>query len=190
MELKVSRDAQVLRSQDVELAIWGGMPNLDDLPHELLFAAEGVVVSNDPNLAIDEESLLDLLDHRLLTVANPAGAWQRWFGPSVGARQLNVLQFDTLQLAYEAAKCGLGLALAIPLLAESHLREHHLHAVSTVRRSLGEGYRIHFASAEIARSPQVRRVCAWLHQEAERSCASLTPGSRRKLKVGGMKLSA
>lgn len=171
VELKISRDPQLLRSQQVELAIWGGMSNLDDLPHELLFEVQGVIVSSDPTLMLDETNLLDIADHRLLSVANPANTWQRWLGPALDVRNLNVLQFETLQLAYEAAKCGLGLALAIPLLAESHLRDRHLHAVSTLRRPLDDAYNIHFASAQIERNAAVRRVCAWLHEEASRSCA-------------------
>ena len=74
--------------------------------------------------------------------------------------------FDTSHLMYEAAASGLGVTLAVPLLAERFLAERRLRPCLGVRRPVGSGYSLFYASADLRRRPQIRTFLAWLQEQA------------------------
>src|SRR3546814_18088845 len=56
----------------------------------------------------------DLAGHTLLSIRSPAGLWERWFAASkVQPSQVVIREFATLQLLYQAAASGEGIALAM-----------------------------------------------------------------------------
>jgi DNA-binding transcriptional LysR family regulator len=80
----------------------------------------------------------------------------------VRSERLEVREFATLQLMYEAAVAGLGVALGLPLLAEPGLASGRLVACAGAPRLLGETYRLYRAPGLGPRSPAEQRFTRWL----------------------------
>jgi len=66
----------------------------------------------------------DLRHHTLLSLIQPRGLWRQWLA-TAGVepfRPAGGLRFDSVQMLYEAAAAGLGVATAFDALAEPYLR--------------------------------------------------------------------
>jgi len=103
-------------------------------------------------------------------VGTPANLWQRWFAASGQQRELvDVREFATLQLAYEAAAAGLGVTLAIPLITEPYMRASRLLPCASAAREIGESYRL-YRPRRRARPPTTElRFARWLRKAARKS---------------------
>lgn len=165
VEVVPSRDFDILRSGEAQLGIWGGLDLPADMTAEMLVAARvfpvaaATLADGRPAPASEAE----LAEHPLLSVRSPARMWDRWFAMSpVRPRQLEIREFATLQLMYEAAASGRGVALAIPLVAEPYLRSGRLSPCIPVVRSLGESYSLYRPERRQMRSETEQRFLRWL----------------------------
>lgn len=172
VELVLSRDFNVLRSGDAQIGIWGGLPVPPDMIAERLFDVEAFPVSApclaDGRLppATDER----LPDFPLLSVSSPERLWQRWFTAAGQDRPLPPARvFDTLQLMYEAAAAGLGIALAVPLVSEPFLASGRLVRCGQGCQPLGEAYYLYRAGNRVARTGVEQRFATWLNEAVHRS---------------------
>lgn len=166
IELVPTRDPDVLRSGAADLAIWGGREPLKDLSAEAMFDVLAVPVAA-PRLIADKQLAADGWWTRqpLLSVDEPRGLWARWFGtPQVEARIRTVA---TLQLIYEAAASGSGIALAIPLVANDLLSRARLVPLSAERKSMAAQYALY--SSPRRRSHAERRFRTWLRSNIQSS---------------------
>jgi len=173
IELLVDRDLDLLRAGRADLAVLGGELELRGLPADRLLEMHGMVVAGPtmmegrtPPTSIDE-----LASHRLLAVTTPADTWERWFS-LVGRPKLPVnppTRFETLLLLYEAAASGLGVALAIPVVADTHLREGRLRACFPSCVPLGTSYSVIYADEVVRRRPDVHRLTHWLQEQLRKS---------------------
>lgn len=162
----------MLRSGEAQLAIWGGLGVPDDMAAETIVRAEVIPVAA-PVMAdgrLPPRTEEELLEHRLLSVGTPANLWQRWFAASGQQRELvDVREFATLQLAYEAAAAGLGVTLAIPLITEPYMRASRLLPCASAAREIGESYRL-YRPRRRARPPTTElRFARWLRKAARKS---------------------
>jgi DNA-binding transcriptional LysR family regulator len=107
-------------------------------------------------------------------VQTPGDIWQRWLARAGLAEpaQTRPLVFETLTLMYEAAANGLGVALAIPTVADRYLQGGRLRACFDLRAGTGTDYNLVYASDAVRRRPDVRAFTAWVKAEAERSAVS------------------
>ena len=172
VEVIATRELNVLRSGEAQLAIWGGVDLPADLSAERLCEAPLFPVCA-PGLFEQHPGphATDVLGaYPLLEVRTPARTWERWL--AIGGRALrsvDVRQLDTLQLTYEAAAAGLGICLAAPLTAEPFLRAGKL-APCGESRSIGEGYHLCRLARRSPPAAHERRFVTWLRSEAARSC--------------------
>lgn len=167
IELVPCRDFNVLRSGEAKIGIWGGLAVPDDMIAERMFDVRAFPVCA-PRLAdgrLPPVSDAMLTDYPLLAVRSPGQLWQRWFtsaGLSRSPPQMR--EYDTLHMMYEAASAGLGIALAMPLIAESLLLSGKLMRCAEGCRSLGETYQLYRADSRIARSAIEQRFASWLQK--------------------------
>lgn len=112
----------------------------------------------------------DLARLTLLHSAPRPDDWPRWLAAEGAAevRGARDLRFESLNLAFQAAIEGLGVAMGIGALIESDLAQGRLvRALPGVRRS---GRAFHLAwRRERARDPRLAAFLAWLREEAERA---------------------
>lgn len=176
LDLIITRGVHVLRSGAADLALWGGIERIDDLPAERLIELDGVLVSA-ATLADGRRpprSLNELGGHRMLTTRNPPDLWRRWLsaaghsGPEPAASQC----YETSHLMYEAAASGLGLTLAVPLLTERFLQDTRLHPCTQVRAPVGMSYSLFHASADLRRRAMTGVLRDWLLGEIDASRAA------------------
>lgn len=172
IDLTITRDRRILRDQEVDIAIWGAiepehgegvlLTTLDAVPAAGADMADGRL----PPGTIDE-----LVTHRILGVRSQANSWAQWLD-SIGyegeAPKVGTL-YDTNQLSYEAAACGLGVTLAVPLLANRYFEDGRLRACAAAPVPTGMSYWIHHASQSVRRNQQVRTTIDWLKEEAASS---------------------
>ena len=186
IELVITRDAQVLRMGAADLAFWGGFDADADIVGEMLIELAGVPVATK-RLADGRPApvtLGDLAEHRLLGVRAPAGIWPRWLAAAgfFGEVPPVAMVFDTNDLMYEAAACGLGVALAVPLLVERFLQDGRLRPCLAEAVPVGMGYALYHSNAEVRARPVARVFVDWLRHEIrasadrfDRWCESAAP---------------
>jgi LysR family glycine cleavage system transcriptional activator len=101
-------------------------------------------------------------------VRTPADFWPQWLY-SVGykgvAPEIGTV-YETNQLCYEAAASGLGVVLAVPLLANRYLSDRRLRACAVGPAPTGMAYWIHHANPSVRRSSQIKTFIDWLKTEA------------------------
>jgi LysR family glycine cleavage system transcriptional activator len=175
VEPVIGRDPKMLRDQDVDLAIWGaikpepggGEPlvTLEAIPVGAPLLADGRSLPTD---------LAGLVTCPLLDMRSPPDLWPQWlYSAGYRGRVPKAAQaFDTNQLAYEAAASGMGIALAVPLLANRFLESGRLLVCATGAAPTGMAYWIHHASPASSRTGQVRSLVEWLRAQAAASKAT------------------
>lgn len=174
IEVLPSRDPDVLRSGEAQLAIWGGMAAQSGLIAEPLFDAVAIPAVSPRLVEGRGWSDAELATRPLLTVQSPSRLWERWFA-SEGASAHGPLQlrsFPTLQLMYEAACAGAGVALAIPVIADSYLASGRLVPAARATRPLGEGYSLYRPIRRSGPGLAERQFIAWLRGSIDRSRAA------------------
>lgn len=172
VELSLTRDPTVLMSGEVNLAIWGAMAVPRGTTVEPLFAVRAFPVCA-PEMADGRPAPdihANLLDYPLLAVRSPAGMWDRWL-TAAGQGELPDAPrvFDTLQLMYEATSAGLGVGLAMPLVAEAFLIAGRVVPCCGGTHSLGETYCLYRPAAGRNPGTPDRRFALWLRHEVELS---------------------
>lgn len=115
----------------------------------------------------------DLARARILVTATRAAAWSEWLA-ATGRSDLVLKPHETLEhfyLAIQAAACGLGLALAPRILAESYLKSGHV--IAPFGFSKGpHSYELWIAPHVRARS-DLKRLEGWLESEMRASMAPI-----------------
>lgn len=170
VDLAISRDAQMLRSGEAELGVWGTMDAEPDIHSERLAPLEAVPVTarrladgREPPASIDA-----LGGYRLLSDRVSKGLWRRWLEQAGygGVVPQFVDHFETNQLASEAAASGLGVALGLPLVAERYLDSNRLIACAPLRLPTGAAYCVHSTGERPAKGSTADVVTGWLREEA------------------------
>jgi LysR family transcriptional regulator, glycine cleavage system transcriptional activator len=142
IEILPTRDPDVLRSGEAQLAIWGGMAAQPGLVAERLFDAVVLPAACPRRVGGRMWSAAELAGEPLLTVQSPSQLWERWFvrDREVSPGDLRLRVFPTLQLMYEAACAGGGVVLAMPVIADSYLASGRLVPAMREPRPMGESY--------------------------------------------------
>ena len=173
LDLIITRGTHVLRSGAADLALWGGIEQVDELPSDRMIELDGVLVSAT-TLAdgrAPPRSLDELDGHRMLTTRNPPELWRRWLQEAgyTGAGPAVSKYYDTSHLMYEAAASGLGLTLAVPLLTERFLQDTRLHPCTEARAPVGMSYSLFYANPDLRRRSVTRVLRDWLSDEIDTS---------------------
>lgn len=181
VEILPSRDPDVLRSGEAQLAIWGGMAAQPGLTAERLFDAVAIPAACSRRVEGRLWSTAELASQPLLTVQSPSRLWERWFAGEgeAGQGQLRQRVFPTLQLMYEAACAGGGMVLAMPVIADSYLASGRLVPAMRAARQLGEGYSLFRPMRRGGPGATERQFAAWLRGAIERSQAEFNERVQR-----------
>lgn len=179
-DIEVSVDttrAQVEFPRDgVDVAIRMGRGEWDDLYAKLLVAEQLVPVCS-PLLAERLGSLADLESATLLHVETVSDDWQTW--RSLANVEINpgrVLKFDTVNMAFEAAVQGLGIAMGRLPLVSSDIEAGRLVPLFGPPVSCATGYWL-VAGRESLVRPEVVAFRKWISAELKDSSA-LTIGEK------------
>lgn len=180
IDLVLSRDFGVLRSGEADFAIWGGLSCPFDLVSEPLFdvVAAPVAAARLADGRAPPISPSALADYPLLTVRSSPDMWRQWF-EAVGVAPASTppRRFDTIQLMYEAAAAGMGVALAIPLLADAYMQGGKLAVCAGPSCALDSGYALYWRPVRPGVVRAEARFLDWLRQETARGLADFAARS-------------
>ncbi len=162
--LQTCADHVDLTGGAVDVRILYGHGDWDNFISHKLLDMEAFVVSA-PTLLDGRPAptcIEDLYDMPLLEVVHPRNQWADWLidaGCTVPLRE--PLYFDSIQVMYEAASHGLGVALGVPPLVDAFLRGGRLQQAFALRQPISGAYYI-AALPEIRRHPAVSMLWQWL----------------------------
>lgn len=165
IELLPTRDPEVLRTGLAQIAIWGGMAAAPDFATTQLFEGVAIPVSSPAQAGDGVWSDEDILRRPLLSVQSPKGMWERWFGGLVTLPGLGARDYPTVQMMYEAAAAGSGVALAMPLVSDTYLQSGRLVPVAARCRPIGSAYQVFRLRGGAETGPINRRFESWLASE-------------------------
>ena len=173
LEMVLGRDLAQLRLGRADIAVASGPSEFAGLPFERLIPLEGAVVSAERMAGGRRPpgSPGELAEHTWLAVQTPGDLWPRWLARAGLAPAMSQppLIFETLTLMYEAAANGLGVAVAIPTIADRYLEGGRLKACFDLRAAVGADYNLVYANDAVRRRPDVRAFADWMKTEAQRS---------------------
>jgi DNA-binding transcriptional LysR family regulator len=172
IELTIGRGTHHLKSGEIDLAIWGGLDDAPNYPRDELYpldAAPAMSSTVAERISIPR-SVEELAQQRLLKARNAPNLWPEWLAkagyPGVAR---HYAEFETTHFAYESAASGLGVALAVPMLADRFLREGRLVPCTALRAPVNVRYSLIYASSATRRRSDVRVFFEWLKAEIEES---------------------
>jgi LysR family glycine cleavage system transcriptional activator len=173
IDLHIGRDLQYAHTGDVDLAVLGGDLDLRRLSADRLIDVQAAVVAAPQMVEglTPPTCIEDLRNHRLLAMDAPANGWQRWLAQA-GHPNLTLAtptRFESLLLMYEAAASGLGVALAIPIVADALMREGRLRACFPLCLPLGTGYSMVYGDDAVRRRTDVQKFRDWLRKQFRQS---------------------
>ncbi|MBN8816323.1 MAG: LysR family transcriptional regulator [Sphingomonas sp.] len=175
INLEIGRGSARLRSGEVDLAIWGGARDAPDYASDPLVTLSGVPIASK-RLADGREApkaFKDLRAHRLLRAKNATDLWAGWLdgvGESAGSYQYS--DVENTHLAYEGAASGLGVAIAVPMLADRIIAEGRVDPCFDECIAVPIGYRLIYAQDKLRRRSDVKQFKEWLRKEAETSASN------------------
>ena len=173
IELAIGRGAHHLRSGEIDLAVWGGPHDAGGYASDPLMELEAIPVAAMQMTGGRKPpgNLAELLQHRLLCARNVPNLWPGWLS-AIGYDGLQPPVFaevDNTHFVYESAASGLGVALAVPLLADRIIHEDRLHPCFPVKAKVPVHYHLIYARDEIRGHTEVKRFRAWLAEEIRTS---------------------
>ena len=173
VEIVLGRDLSALRIGKADIAVAYGPSDFKGLPFERLIALEGTVVTA-PTLACGRSpprTAAELSGHRFLGVQTPRDLWSRWLARAGLAEPSfsEPIFFETLTLMYEAAANGLGVALAVPTVADRYLQEGRLRPCFDLRAPVDADYNLVYGSELLRQRPEICAFARWVKTEAEAS---------------------
>ncbi len=171
-----SRTVDVLGGA-ADIRILFGTGDWDQLSVQKLFGLTAFPVCA-PRLAdgrAPPRSLAELASHRLLDPGKPASSWDRWLSEA-GYRGAapDCMPFDSLQVMYEAAAQGLGVALGVAPFVDRFLDGQRLQIAIDLALPMEGAYYI-AALPEMRRQPAVQQVWRWLLKEAAEDAYQAAP---------------
>lgn len=165
----------------IDLAIRMGRGNWPGL-HATCLVREKLVPVCSPQMASSIRSAADLSLVPLLHVTQASEDWAAWceLAGIELASSTPALRFDTLQMAFEAAVEGLGVAIGRLPLIESDLATKRLVPVLGPPRYCATGYWL-VAGQDSGSRPEVRAFDDWICAELRSSTGNLSNKSDAKL---------
>jgi LysR family transcriptional regulator, glycine cleavage system transcriptional activator len=110
----------------------------------------------------------ELLSRRLIGTHHQIEFWQEWFAAhGIHATPENCVAFDNLQVVYEAAAAGMGIALGLEPLVRSFLASGRLLPLFAERVCLQRQFHLARRAAGARPSRHFSRFRDWLFAEAE-----------------------
>lgn len=170
LDVRPTRDPNILRSGEAQLAIWASFQDPELLSENVLevlgcpVAAPSLIEVQGGKLEEAEIARLPLLAPRL-----PENLWPRWLAlAGLDHEAVDIRLYDTNVLAYEAAAAGLGVALAIPFMCEEHLARGALVPCGRARL-IGEHYRLYRRRSRAGPSSSETHFIHWARSEARKA---------------------
>ncbi|HEY6870977.1 MAG TPA: LysR substrate-binding domain-containing protein [Novosphingobium sp.] len=168
VELVITRDEQVLRSGAADLAIWGGVgpDGAKGVESLVKLSAVPVAASRLADGRSPPTCPAEIAAHRLLGVRQPGGAWEKWLAATgADAQPRMAAVYETNDLMYEAAACGLGIALAVPLLIERFVQDGRLKPCMGKPLPIGMDYALFHSDAGVRMRPAAHAFHEWARDE-------------------------
>ena len=173
LDIEVSGDITGRYVDDFDIGIFLSNARWKDRHSESLAAISTFPVCS-PELAETLVAPADLAGATLLHVRQLPNAWEEWLA---AAGAISVFQspgrekditFNDVQLAYEAAQKGVGIAVGADIVVEEYLRDGRLIAPFAERVESGFQYHLVTSKSRL-RDPAIRKLRQWLHAEIENS---------------------
>ena len=169
IELTIGRGAQHLRSGEIDVAVWGGLDDAQDFEADSLVELEGtpiaapVLAGGKPAPATFEE----LNAHRLLCARSAPNLWPVWLKQAgyTGPVPTTFAEVDNTHFVYESVASGLGVGLAVPLLADRFIKDDKLRPCIPVTAKVPIKYQLIYADPRVKSRADIKAFRKWLDEE-------------------------
>ncbi|WP_298744170.1 LysR substrate-binding domain-containing protein [uncultured Brevundimonas sp.] len=169
---------RMVRAARADIGIVGGDVPPEGLTSTVLLDLEAVVVSSRRLMdgRAPPRCPTELGGYPALEIKTSPAVWSNWLAQArcSGVRLNPVASFDTLQVMYEAAAGGFGLAPAIPLASERLLDGQRLTPCFPGRHRIGYQYRSIALPARRASHDHFETFAGWLKHEVAASQSRFT----------------
>lgn len=164
-----------LRSGLIDVGIFFSPTPFEDLAARQLFSLETSVVAAPALFADPSMQFEDLMRYPRLDLTDPGEIWPEWLratGHEAALPRARFL-FDSIEVMYQAAAAGAGLALGLRPIVDPFLADGRLRVVLTSRQEMAGAYYV-AATKECLRHAAARRLWRWLGEEGGANGAALS----------------
>lgn len=169
LQLHTSPEIEDLESRrEIDCAIRLGRGPWPGLVCEPLLAVNAVPVASPQFLGKTEcHEPRALLEQRLIGTSHQIAFWQEWFaGVGINAVPQHCLAFDNLQVVYEAASAGMGIALGLEPVVRPFIASGRLTPVFTEPVRLPRQFHLVHRGGRAEQTPGFAQFRDWLFAEA------------------------
>lgn len=170
IDLEVSADITGRHADGYDVGIFLSKGDWPERHAERLIPISVFPVTS-PEIGSQVSEPADLLAHPLIHVRQLANAWDEWFSAVGLADVLNPAErpqdmvFNDVQLAYEAAQQGLGMAVGADAVVGDYLQRGAL--VAPLKEQVKSGFSYYVVCARSRyNDPEVRQLLKWLREAA------------------------
>ena len=166
IDLEVSADITGRNADNFDVAIFLTRGSWPDRHAEVILPIKVFPVTG-VELARNLKMPADLLNYPLIHIRQLPKAWDEWFHAAGvtydkdNPKRLKDMHFNDVQLAYEAALRGLGIAVGADVVVEEYLLNGQL--VAPFEKSVNSALSYYFiCSKSRLRDPEVQKLLRWL----------------------------
>ncbi|MGP0057773.1 MAG: LysR substrate-binding domain-containing protein [Beijerinckiaceae bacterium] len=142
LQLQARGTPDDLKAGLIDIGIFFSREPFEGLAVCKLFALEAFIVAAPTLFAAPLPTLQDLARYPLLDLTDPGEIWPEWLQAVGydGARPTAKVLFDSIEVMYQAAAAGVGLALAFRPIVDPFLADGRLHVAFAQRQEMAGAY--------------------------------------------------
>jgi LysR family glycine cleavage system transcriptional activator len=166
LQVQSSGTPDQLQSGLIDIGIFFSRAPFEGLAACRLFALDACIVAAPTLLDAPLPTLQDLALYPLLDLTDPGEIWPEWLQAAgyLGAQPRAKFLFDSIEVMYQAAAAGIGLALGLRPIVGPFLADGRLHIAFAQRYEMAGAYYV-AATKETLRHTAARKLWRWIGEE-------------------------
>jgi LysR family transcriptional regulator, glycine cleavage system transcriptional activator len=159
----------------IDVGIFYSRMPLEGLAAERLFALEAFVVAAPSLAGTPLANLAEIAAHPLLDMTDPGEIWPDWLRAAgyAGTQPRKKFLFDSIEVMYQAAAAGVGLALGMRPIVDPFLAAGRLRIALTPGHAMAGAYYV-AATKRTLRHAAARKLWRWIAAQVISSANPLT----------------
>jgi LysR family transcriptional regulator, glycine cleavage system transcriptional activator len=163
LQLKSAGTPDDLEAGLIDIGVFFSRTPLDGFVAEKLFALEAFVVASPALIETPLADFGDLAAHPLLDLTDPGEIWPEWLRMAGydGELPRRKFLFDSIEVMYQAAAAGVGLALGMRPIVDPFLAAGRLRIALTLTQTVPGAYYV-AATKRTLRHAAARQLWRWI----------------------------
>jgi LysR family transcriptional regulator, glycine cleavage system transcriptional activator len=172
----------------IDVGIFHSRTPLEGLAAERLFALEAFVVAAPSLAGIPLANLEDIVAHPLLDLTDPGEIWPEWLRAAgyAGPQPHKKFLFDSIEVMYQAAAAGVGLALGMRPIVDPFLATGRLRIALVPGHVMAGAYYV-AATKRTLRHAAARKLWRWIAAQGAATANAELPPADPPQRIGRVK---